>query len=66
METNNTAVALRFPMRRSAAIWVMPEGQAWLVIAAEHGWLHGSRQAADDDAQWLGRNLGLPIRAVTS
>jgi hypothetical protein len=62
----NDGAISRFPPRRSAAVWVMREGQAWIVIAAEHGWLHGSQQAADDDAQWLGRNLGLPIRAVTS
>jgi hypothetical protein len=54
----------RFPMRRSRAIWITREGHAWLVLAGEHGWLRGSRQEADRDAQWLGHNLGLPVRAV--
>jgi hypothetical protein len=55
----------RFPMRRSAVVWVMREGIAWLV-AGDHGWLFGSREEANRDARWLARNLGLPIRAVAS
>jgi hypothetical protein len=54
----------RFPMRRSLAVWITRDGSAWLVLAGEQGWLFGSRQEADRDAQWLGRNLGLPVRAV--
>jgi hypothetical protein len=63
MESNDAAV-VRFPMRRSLAVWITRDGPAWLVLAGEHGWLHGSRQEADRDAQWLGRNLNLPVRAV--
>jgi hypothetical protein len=37
-------------------------GGAWLVLALEHGWLHGERSTAIADAQWLSRNLGLPVR----
>ena len=55
----------RFPMRRSRAIWITREGPAWFVLAGENGWLHGSRGEADRDAQWLARNLGLPVRAVS-
>jgi hypothetical protein len=65
MESNDTAV-VRFPPRRSAVVWVIPEGKGWLVVSGSHGWLHGSRRDADRDAQWLGRNLGLPIRAIMS
>jgi hypothetical protein len=56
----------RFPMRRSAAIWLMREDAAWLVLAGDHGWLFGSREEAHRDAWWLARNLELPIRAVAS
>jgi hypothetical protein len=56
----------RFPMRRSHAVWITREGSGWLVLAHENGWLLGSRQEADRDAAWLGRNLGLPVRAVAS
>jgi hypothetical protein len=65
MESNDTAV-VRFPMRRSLAVWITREGPGWLVLAGEHGWLLGSRHEADRDAAWLGRNLGLPVRAVVS
>jgi hypothetical protein len=64
--TSDETAVVRFPMRRSPAVWVMREGEAWIVVAGAHGWAHGSRQAADHDAAWLGRNLGLPIRAATS
>jgi hypothetical protein len=53
---------VRFPPRSSAAIWVVREDQAWLVIAGAHGWLAGSREQAIEEAQWLSRNLGLPVR----
>ena len=53
----------RFPMRHMACVWLLPEPSgAWLVLAREHGWFHGSYLAALADAQWLARNLGLPIR----
>jgi hypothetical protein len=64
MESNDIAI-VRFPMRRSPAVWILPEGQGWLVVAGAHGWEHGSRQEADRDATWMGRNLGLPVRAVS-
>jgi hypothetical protein len=54
----------RFPARRSLAVWITRDGPAWLALAGEHGWLHGSREEAECDAQWLGQNLGLPVRAV--
>jgi hypothetical protein len=57
--------AIRFPMRRSLAVWIMPEGPAWLVLAREHGWMFGSRREADIEARWLSSNLGLPIRSAT-
>lgn len=53
---------VRFPARASAAIWIMREQEAWLVLARSHGWLHGSREHALDTAKWLSQNLGLPIR----
>jgi hypothetical protein len=53
----------RFPMRRAACVRLLREtGGAWLVLALDHGWLHGNRCAALADAQWLSQNLGLPIR----
>ena len=36
----------------------------WLVLAGDHGWLHGDLHEAFEDAQWLSENLGLPIRRL--
>lgn len=53
----------RLPPRRAAVIWLLRETSGgWLVLAREHGWLHGEYDDALDDARWLARNLGLPIR----
>jgi hypothetical protein len=55
---------VRFPVRRSAAVWITRENDAWLVLAGSHGWLCGSREEADREAQWLARNRDYPVRAV--
>jgi hypothetical protein len=59
---------IRFPPRRSAAVWLVRarEGGGWLVLARGHGWLFGSRSAALEDAQWLAANLGFPIREAAT
>jgi hypothetical protein len=51
-----------------SCVWITREGPAWLVIAREHGWLHGSYCDALEDARWLSKNLDLPIRraAITT
>jgi hypothetical protein len=51
------------PRRAPAAVRITREGKAWLVIVGAHGWLHGDERAARDDARWLSKNFGLPIRA---
>jgi hypothetical protein len=54
---------IRFPARNAAAIFVSEAAEGgWLVLARDHGWLHGDRRSALADAQWLARNLGLSIR----
>jgi Bifunctional DNA primase/polymerase, N-terminal len=61
-----------FPMRRSLAVWICRDGPAWLVLAGNHAWLHGSRREARRDAQWLaararGRGMNRDIaRALTA
>jgi hypothetical protein len=59
-----SADMVRFPARRTTCIWIMgPEAEGgWLVLAGEHGWSHGDYDAARDEARWMARNLGLPIR----
>jgi hypothetical protein len=55
---------LQFPPRSSAAVFVLPADGGWLVLAREHGWLHGDRDEAARNAHWLSSNLALPIREV--
>ena len=54
----------RLPLRQSV-VWIMRDGAAWLVVSGSHGWLHGDRQSARDDAAWLSENLSLPVRELT-
>jgi hypothetical protein len=57
---------LRFPPRRIAAVLICRErdGGGWLAIAGSHGWLFGSALEARNEARWLARNLGLPVREL--
>jgi hypothetical protein len=55
---------VRFPARHASCIWILPENTAWLVLAGDHGWLHGDDHTARVDACWLAENLGLPIRSA--
>jgi hypothetical protein len=59
------ASVLRFPDRAARCIRIVREAAGgWLVLARGHGWIHGDRRSARSDAQWLGLNLGLPIREI--
>jgi hypothetical protein len=59
-----TAPIVRFPVRHAACVWLVRQGEAWLVLVRGHGWLHGSYSAALADARWLAANLGFTIRRV--
>jgi hypothetical protein len=52
----------RFPMRRAACVLLLLDCDGWLVLARDHGWLHGDYYSALADAEWLALNLGSPIR----
>jgi hypothetical protein len=56
-----TAAILPFPDRGPFAIRVEREDCAWLVLAREHGWLHGSRHDAMRDARELARGFGVAV-----
>jgi hypothetical protein len=55
---------IRFPPRHAPCVWLIRQSETWLVLARDHGWLHGDYQDALADANWLARNLGFPIRAL--
>jgi hypothetical protein len=49
-------------MRRAACVWLLLDCDGWLVLARDHGWIHDDYYSALADAQWMARNLGLPVR----
>jgi hypothetical protein len=55
---------IRFPARRSSAVWLtrVERPPGWLVLAGDHGWLHGDHAAAVADAEWLSKNHGFVVR----
>jgi hypothetical protein len=62
-----TPAVIRFPSRRSAAVWMLQAREGgWLVLARGHGWLHDDRRSALADAQWLSNNFGLPVRETAA
>jgi hypothetical protein len=62
-----SADVLRFPPRRSAAIWLTREAAGgWLVLGHGHAWSHGDCAAAVEDALWLSQNRKLPVRGLAT
>jgi hypothetical protein len=66
LDSGDAATVVRSPLRRSAAVLVVRErdGDGWYALARGHGWLFGSLDEARDEAHWLSRNLGLPVREI--
>lgn len=62
---NAASAIIRFPVRNAACIWLTREEDAWLVLARDHGWLHGDYASALADALWLSKNLGLAVRRAS-
>jgi hypothetical protein len=63
-----SATLIRFPHHRLAAVLVCAEqdGGGWLVLAPQHGWLHGSRDTALADASEIARGFGVAVLEVPS
>jgi hypothetical protein len=61
-----TVAVIRFPSRRSAAVFVTQDrgDGLWLALAGSHGWVFADRDDAISEARWLSHNLSLPIRDV--
>jgi hypothetical protein len=45
---------------------LLRECDGWLVLARDHRWTHGDYYSALADAEWMARNLGLPIREAAA
>jgi hypothetical protein len=59
------SASLRSPSRHPA-VWITREGKAWLVIAGDHGWLHGDYASALRDAQGIAKGFGCTIRVAST
>jgi hypothetical protein len=58
-----TAGIIKFPERGPFAVRIEREAEAWLVVARDHGWLHGSRHEAEAeaDAERVARGFGVVV-----
>jgi hypothetical protein len=52
---------LEFPERGPFAVSISREDSAWLVVARDHGWLHGSHRQALADAERVARGYGVAV-----
>jgi hypothetical protein len=59
---DRSARVLRFPPRAPFNIEITREGLAWLVIARDHGWLHGDQHSAMKTARELAEGWRAAIR----
>jgi hypothetical protein len=58
-----SAAVLRFPALGPFAVRVEHEvdGEGWMVIARNNGWLHANRDAALADAHWVADGFGVSV-----
>jgi hypothetical protein len=56
---------LKFPERGPFIVTVRPEEAAWMVIARDHGWLHGSHREALADAHTIAEGFGVAVEVTT-
>jgi hypothetical protein len=61
-----TARILKFPERGRFNVRVEREDSAWLVVARDHGWLHGSRDTALVDAEQIASGYGVAVEVVNA
>ncbi|MPZ57979.1 MAG: hypothetical protein GEU91_16085 [Rhizobiales bacterium] len=56
-----TGSVIQFPPHRFAAVMVLKEGPAWLVLLRSHGWLFGCRHDALIEACALASASGMRV-----
>jgi hypothetical protein len=52
---------INFPERGPFAVRISREDSAWIVVARDHGWLHGSRHEAQADAERIAGSYGVAV-----
>jgi hypothetical protein len=54
-----TALIIRFP---EFHVRVVPANEGgWMVLCRSHGWLHGDRNTAVEDARWIAAGYGTRV-----
>jgi hypothetical protein len=57
-------IVLEFPERGPFTVTVRPEESAWLIIARDHSWLHGSRPEALANARTIAEGFGVAVELM--
>jgi hypothetical protein len=52
---------IKFPERGPFAVRIEREDSAWIVVARDHGWLHGSRHEALADAERIAGGSAIAV-----
>lgn len=58
------AQIIPFPPRGPFAVHIERDGAAWLVVARDHGWLHGDRRNALAEAQSAAAGFGVAVEII--
>ncbi len=59
-----TAQILQFPARGPFTVSIAREGEGWLVVCRDHGWLCGSRRSAWTTANDIAEGFGVAVVAA--
>ena len=57
-----TARIIPFPQRGPIAVRVVRDGEAWLVVCRDHGWLHGDLDHALDAAAEISDGFAVSVK----
>jgi hypothetical protein len=59
-----TAQIIPFPRPWPFEVTVQDVGSAYLVLAKDHGWLHGYRSDAIKDAEYVASTFGVGVKVI--
>ena len=59
-----SAKIIPFPRPWPFVVEVRDVGSAYLVVAKDHGWLHGYRRDAIKDAEYVASTFGVGVRII--
>jgi hypothetical protein len=57
-----TAQIIPFPQRGPFSVHILRDGEAWLVVCRDHGWLHSNINDAIDDAAEIADGFAVQVK----